>query len=106
LTQQRVAQAEAGVRAKGLAVTEEEQIFRPRGVKHGTKGSRFADVTGVDPVTGEIKEVINVGRVTQQGLPIARERRALEDIRESEEFLDKARNAALRFIDKITGRSF
>jgi hypothetical protein len=46
----------------------------------GNKGSRYPDVSFRNPDTGEETHV-NVGRTIGSGEPVARERRALEDMR-------------------------
>lgn len=103
LTKGRTAEAIKDLEQRGLRPDTEVQ-FRPPGQKKGVKGSRFADVVGRDPKTGEIKEIVQIGRTTKAGEPIARERRAIDDIRRSDEF-QKARDSVIRFIDKISGRS-
>ncbi|TLX25400.1 RHS repeat-associated core domain-containing protein [Chryseobacterium indologenes] len=46
---------------------------------NGNKSKRFIDVQGTNPTTKEIKQ-IQVGKQTQKGKPISRERKALDDI--------------------------
>lgn len=43
-------------------------------------GGGLVDVAGLDPDTGELVELHQVGRQTRSGQPVARERRALDDI--------------------------
>lgn len=45
----------------------------------GEKSRRAVDVRGNNPTTGEYKDV-QVGRQNKNGTPVARERRALDDI--------------------------
>jgi hypothetical protein len=47
----------------------------------GEKANRFVDVAGRNPKTGQIDEMHQVGKQTQAGNPVAREQRALNDIR-------------------------
>jgi RHS repeat-associated protein len=47
----------------------------------GEKENRYLDVAAVDKETGRVVEGVQVGRETQSGNPVAREQRALNDIR-------------------------
>lgn len=49
---------------------------------NGEKGKRFVDVVGKNE-KGEVVEMHQVGRQTKGGEPVARERRALDDIEEA-----------------------
>jgi RHS repeat-associated protein len=62
--------------ARGFTDIDKEVRFEKSlfGVK-----DRFADLVGVNPQTGEAL-IINIGNVTQSGIPIMRERLALDDI--------------------------
>ncbi len=60
--------------------------------------ARFVDVVGVNPQTGE-SLIINIGRKTKSGIPVARERMALDDIIFSPT-LRTYRNSRLLFIEK------
>ena len=53
-----------------------EQTIKTLG---GEKSRRAVDVRGINPTTGEVKD-IQVGRQNKNGTPVARERRALDDI--------------------------
>lgn len=61
----------------------------------GFKTRRFADVVAVDPLTGEILEVHQVGRQTKAGLPVRREIQALIDI-----FRSQPLESGLRLTEK------
>ena len=56
-------------------VGTERTIITP----NGEKTRRAVDVRGINPTTGEVKD-IQVGRQNKNGTPVARERRALDDI--------------------------
>jgi hypothetical protein len=45
----------------------------------GTKGSRYIDIVGVDS-DGKLIEIHQVGRQTKAGIPVSRERSAIDDI--------------------------
>ncbi|MGE0046706.1 MAG: RHS repeat-associated core domain-containing protein [Hyphomonadaceae bacterium] len=66
----------AGVESRGLEAVREHRVPTPG----GERGSRYVDVAGRDPATGDIVETHQVGRQTQGGDPVARERRAMDDI--------------------------
>jgi hypothetical protein len=74
--QAKVDEVRAGIEARGLLPGVEEYVRTPQ----GSKSSRYSDVFGVDPQTGAIAERFQVGRQTGTGNPVARERRALDDI--------------------------
>jgi hypothetical protein len=59
------------------------QVVREKHVKttNGEKGSRFLDVAAVDRTTGQVIDFVQVGRETKAGNPVAREQRAINDIR-------------------------
>ena len=57
----------------------------------GNKENRYLDVAAVDRNTGQVVEGVQVGRETKGEIPVARERRALEDIQNAQP------NAELRF---------
>lgn len=48
---------------------------------NGDKAYRFIDVVGIDPKTRLPVEFYQVGKQTKSGLPIARETRAINDIK-------------------------
>lgn len=66
----------AGVESRGLEAVREHRVPTPG----GERGSRYVDVAGRDPATGDVVETHQVGRQTQAGQPVARERRAMDDI--------------------------
>lgn len=66
----------ADIESRGLEPKREFQVKTP----NGEKTSRFVDVVGLDPETGEVVEMHQVGRTTKSGDAIARERRAMDDI--------------------------
>jgi RHS repeat-associated protein len=74
--QAKVAEITADIRSRGLSPEPELRIPTPG----GTKGTRYVDVVARDPSTGKIVEYHQVGKQTKAQLPIARERRALDDI--------------------------
>ncbi len=47
---------------------------------------RFIDAQAVDTRTGEIVDQVQVGRTNKNGTPVARERRAMEDIDRATDF--------------------
>jgi hypothetical protein len=61
---------------RGLDTQREYMVDTP----DGEKTRRYVDVVGKDPLTGDVVEMHQVGRQTKGGLPVARERRALDDI--------------------------
>jgi len=64
------------VESRGLIAETELKIETP----NGEKKSRFVDVAGRNPETGSVDEMHQIGKRTKGGVPIARERRALDDI--------------------------
>ena len=70
--QQKVDEVARDVKSRGLTVKKEFLVKTPGGHKE----RRFADVAGLDPDTGELVELHQVGVTTKRGLPIARERGA------------------------------
>jgi hypothetical protein len=59
-------------------VGTEMQVVTP----NGEKGSHFLDVGARDTKTGALIEGIQIGRQTKGEDPVARERRAIQDIKE------------------------
>lgn len=80
------------VESRGLLARQEARFRTPGGEKQ----NRFADVVGLNRQTGEVEEIIQIGRTTKSGLPVARERRALNDILNSP---DRPNGVDPRFID-------
>ena len=70
-----VAKAAEGMRERGLTVRTEVRFPTP----NGSKSSRYADVVGYDS-NGNVSEIGQVGRLNKNGTPVARERRAIDDI--------------------------
>ena len=56
-------------------ITRETHVPTPG----GEKANRYADISGIDPTTGN-REYHQVGRQTKGGLPVKRERDALDDL--------------------------
>jgi RHS repeat-associated protein len=78
-----VAAVRSDIEARGL-VAETEVPVRTVG---GVKGVRYMDVVARDPMTRQIVEVHQVGKVlkSNRNVPVARERAALRDVRYSPE---------------------
>ncbi len=64
------------VKSRGLEARKEGKIETPG----GSKDTRYGDVVGKD-AQGNVVEIHQVGRQTQGGLPVARERQAIQDIK-------------------------
>ena len=82
-TRARTEEVKAKLEARGLTVKQEV----PFGTPGGEKSKRFADVVGTDPETGK-RTIVQIGKQTKRGEPIARERRALADISASPDIRD------------------
>ena len=74
--QAKVNEVEKDVQSRGLEAQREQKIETPG----GNKDTRYADVVGKD-AQGNVVEMHQVGRQTQGGLPVARERQAIQDIK-------------------------
>jgi RHS repeat-associated protein len=74
-----VSDVKADIEARGLEAVTEYRIVTPG----GERGSRYVDVAGRDPNTGQVVETHQVGRQTVAGAPVARERRAMDDIQKA-----------------------
>lgn len=70
-----VRQVADDIRSRGLKPQEEYRILTPG----GRKNSRFVDVVGINS-NDEVVEMHQIGKMTKSGLPVSRERRAIEDI--------------------------
>ena len=68
------------LRDSGYTIRTERKIDTP----DGFKPYRYADITATDPDTGE-KWVIQVGKQTKGGLPVSRERKALDDLMKNDD---------------------
>jgi hypothetical protein len=77
----KVAEIAEDIRARGLIPGEEF----PVSTVGGAKSMRQMDVVAIDPATGKVVEVHQVGRVLKSDplVPVARERAALRDVRRS-----------------------
>jgi RHS repeat-associated protein len=75
--QAKVGEIAKDLEARGLEPVRELKVPTPG----GEKANRFVDVAGRNPKTGQIDEMHQVGKQTQAGNPVAREQRALNDIR-------------------------
>ncbi len=95
LTRQTAGNVINDLKARGFTDISQEVLFQkgPLGLKN-----RFADVVGVNPQTGE-SLIINIGKTTQTGVPIMRERLALDDIIFSPT-IQNYPNSRLIFIEK------
>jgi RHS repeat-associated protein len=74
-----VAEKAADITRRGLSPVQELLVRTPG----GERARRFVDIAAQHPGTGEVLELYQVGRQTKSGLPVARERRALDDIEEA-----------------------
>jgi len=74
--QDKVAEAIKQLSSDGFKEIITEQTIKTLG---GEKSRRAVDVRGINPTTGEVKD-IQVGRQNKNGTPVAREKRALDDI--------------------------
>ena len=71
-----IKEAEGELKEAGFTSIKKEVMVK---TPDGTKSKRFIDIEGTNPKTGEVKQ-IQVGKQTQKGNPISRERKALDDI--------------------------
>jgi hypothetical protein len=74
--QAKVEEVAKEVGSRGLDARKEYEVKTPE----GSKSKRFVDVAGIDEVTDSVKEMHQVGVQTKTGQPVAREKRALDDI--------------------------
>jgi RHS repeat-associated protein len=72
----KVEEVVADVKSRGLKPQTELRVDTPG----GAKGTRYVDVAGVDPKTGKVTELHQVGKKTKGGEPVSRERKAIDDI--------------------------
>jgi YD repeat-containing protein len=70
-----VADVEAGIQSRGLTAEREYRIETPG----GAKSARYVDAVGKDG-SGAVVEMHQVGRQTAGGIPVSRERTAMDDI--------------------------
>jgi len=73
--QAKVEEVQNDIESRGLEAQKEKKIETPG----GNKDTRYADVVAKDS-KGNVVEVHQVGRQTQEGLPVSRERKAIQDI--------------------------
>ena len=77
--QKTIDKEEAKMKKEGYTETKREvKVETP----NGEKSKRFVDVEGKNPKTGEVKQV-QVGKQNKNGTPVARERRAIDDIHQA-----------------------
>lgn len=74
--QAKVEEVAAEVEDRGLKAKKEQVVETPE----GSKSKRFVDVAGIDESTKKIEEMHQVGRQTKSGQPVAREKKAMDDI--------------------------
>ncbi len=72
-------ESEFQLQKEGFETQREFMVRTPE----GEKGKRFVDVVGKDPATGEVTKMVQVGKQTKKGKPIAREQRAIDDIKKA-----------------------
>ena len=79
LHQSKIAEVEEGLKAEGFTqIRNEVKVNTP----NGSKTRRFVDVEGTNPITKEVRQV-QVGKQNQNGTPVSRERKALDDIEQA-----------------------
>lgn len=67
------------IEKRGLTAEREIRVNTP----NGERGTRYIDIAGRDPRTGDLVETHQIGRANRDGSPVARERRAMNDIEEA-----------------------
>ena len=82
--QQEIQDIKDAINDRGNKFTVREKMYDTTG---GHKNRRFADVTELDG-DGQVVAIYQVGKVNKNGTPVARERRAIEDIMNSEEYIN------------------
>lgn len=77
--QKTIDKQEAKMKKEGFTETKREvKVNTP----NGEKSKRYIDLEGKNPKTGEVRQ-IQVGKQNKNGTPVARERRAIDDIKEA-----------------------
>lgn len=77
--QKTIDKQEAKMKKEGFSETRREvKVETPK----GEKSKRYVDLEGKNPKIGEVKQV-QVGKQNQNGTPVARERRAIDDIHQA-----------------------
>ena len=79
--QQKTKELIAELEAKGLSVDTEVMFGNYQDGYKGHKSKRFADVFAY--LNDEIVGIFQIGKVNQNGLPVSRESKAIEDIMNS-----------------------
>jgi len=72
--QKKISEIEEEISRKDLLTGRETKIPLENNKK------RYADVTGTDFNTGDLKEIHQIGKQNKNGTPVKRERKAIEDI--------------------------
>ena len=95
VTRKTTADVTKDLRSRGFTEIRQEVRFRkgPLGEKN-----RFADIVAKNPNTGE-QVIVQIGQKTKSGLPVIRERRALDDIIFSPD-IQNFPNAEIVFVEK------
>ncbi|WP_218080317.1 hypothetical protein [Anthocerotibacter panamensis] len=95
VTRQTAANVRQDLKLKGFDVINQEVKFAkgPVGLK-----TRFADFVAQNTKTGQTL-IIQIGKLTKSGIPVIRERRALDDIIFSPTLLD-FKNSTIIFVEK------
>jgi RHS repeat-associated protein len=76
--QTKVGQVVQDIKNRGLEPRQEHQVKTPG----ATKGARYVDVVARD-ANGKVVEMHQVGKQTKGGLPVSRERQAMDDIQKA-----------------------
>jgi hypothetical protein len=76
--QEKVDEVARDIEARGLKAEKEFKVDTPE----GSKSKRFVDVVGKD-VEGNVKEMHQVGKQNKDGTPVARERKAIKEIKDA-----------------------
>lgn len=98
--QAKVSEITKNIESKGLSSKTEFTIKNPV-----TGTTRRADAVGIS-TSGKVAEIHQVGRITQSGQPVARERRALTDIKSAVTKLKEfAKNVKIKFTSYSKSKS-
>jgi RHS repeat-associated protein len=73
--QNKIGEIEKEMQGRGLETKREVKVD----TKGGNKDTRYVDIEGKDPKTGQTEQV-QVGRQNKNGTPVSREKQALDDI--------------------------
>jgi RHS repeat-associated protein len=100
-TRARAAEVMQDLKDRGFDRIETEVRFRPG--DGGSGINRYADVVGKNTATGQ-SEIVQIGILTKGGVPVVRERRAMDDIIRSPDWEKYANgNGNLTYVDKFRG---